>query len=277
MNTKMRYAIKLFYVGMNYHGFQRQPNLATIEGELLGVLKELKIIEDIKKARYVAASRTDRGVSAISQVISFSSAQVPIIPLINKSLPKDIRMWAISEVPEEFNPRKEAIYKHYRYIIPYDGENLEEMTKGASLLEGTHDFQKLSKPDTKDNTTCTLLEAELQKQDKFIVFDFKGKRFLWKMVRKIVTALLHIGRGTMALDELKMLLDSSGSTSRDLQPASSHGLILHNIEYLFPFVINRIVLEEIRKYLQKAIKEYRARTRVHQSFLNAFNSLQSEE
>jgi len=273
----MRYAIKLFYIGMNYHGFQRQPDLVTIEGELLRVIKELKIIEDLKKAKYVAASRTDKEVSAISQVISFSSTQVPIIPLINKSLPKDIKMWAISEVPEEFNPRKEAIYKHYKYIMPYDGENLEEMTKGASLLEGTHNFQKLSKPDKKDNTICTLLEVELRKQDNFIVFDFKGKRFLWKMVRKIVTALLHIGRGTMTLEELKMLLDPSGSTSRDVQPASSRGLILHNIEYPFSFVINRIVLEEIRKYLEQVTNDYRTKTRVHQSFLNAFNSLQLEK
>ena len=272
----MRYAIKLFYIGMNYHGFQRQPDLVTIEGELLRVIKELKIIEDLKEAKYVAASRTDKEVSAISQVISFSSTQVPIIPLINQSLPKDIKMWAISEVPEEFNPRKEAIYKHYKYIMPYDGENLEEMIKGVSVLEGTHDFQKLSKPDKKNNTICTLLEVELQKQGKFIVFDFKGKRFLWKMVRKIVTALLHIGKGTMTLEELSMLLDPS-ATSRDIQPASSRGLVLYNIEYPFSFDISKIALEEIRKYLEQVTKDYRTRTQVHQSFLNTFNSLQLEK
>lgn len=273
----MRYAIKLFYIGLNYHGFQRQPDLSTIEGELLRVLKKLKIVEDLRKARYVSASRTDREVSAVSQVVSFSSAQTPIIPLINSLLPKDIKTWAISEVPEKFNPRKEAIYKHYRYIIPYDGENLDEMIKGASLLEGTHDFQKLSKPNKKDNTICTLLEVKLQKQGDFVVFDFKGKRFLWKMIRKIVTTLLHIGKGIMPLEELRTLLNPSSSPTKDVQPASSRGLILYNIEYPFSFAINRIALEEIREYLRQVARDYQIRMRVHQTFLSAFSSLRMEE
>lgn len=273
----MRYAVRLFYIGTNYHGFQRQPGLATIEGELLRVLKELKIIEDPRKARYAAASRTDKEVSAVSQVVSFSSAQTPKIPRINSLLPKDIKIWAISNVPEEFNPRKEAMYKHYRYIKPYDGENLDEMIKGTSLLEGTHDFQKLSKPDKKDNTICTLSEVKLQKQGDFVVFDFKGKRFLWKMIRKIVTVLLRIGKGTMPPEELRTLLNPSNSIGKDVQPASSRGLILYDIEYPFSFTIDKIALEEIREYMKEVTRDYQTRTLVYQTFLGAFSSLKLEE
>jgi len=69
----MRIALKIAYIGTEYHGYQIQPNVPTIEKELFGTLEELKIITDPKSARYTGSGRTDAGVHALEQVIAFDT------------------------------------------------------------------------------------------------------------------------------------------------------------------------------------------------------------
>ena len=85
-------ALKVAYIGTHFHGFQRQPNLKTVEGEILNALKKADLIDNIKNSGYSIAGRTDRGVHALGNVIAFRTDGEVIINHINDFLPQNIRI-----------------------------------------------------------------------------------------------------------------------------------------------------------------------------------------
>ena len=121
-----RYAVKFAYLGRNYHGFQRQKgSVQTVEGVIIDVLKQLKIINNVKEAQYNAAGRTDRGVHALGQVVAFDSLREAIhLGEINQLLPEDIYAWGITKVESEFSARRNATRRTYRYYITYSNEKI---------------------------------------------------------------------------------------------------------------------------------------------------------
>ncbi|MEQ8226418.1 MAG: tRNA pseudouridine(38-40) synthase TruA, partial [Candidatus Eremiobacterota bacterium] len=84
-------ALKIAYLGTDYYGFQRQPGLTTVEGEILSALEELDVVEDMDNCSFQIAGRTDRGVHALGNVISFLTEGRVIINQINDVLPRSIR------------------------------------------------------------------------------------------------------------------------------------------------------------------------------------------
>ena len=90
-----RTALKIGYIGTNFHGFQRQPNLRTVEEELIYHLRKLDYIDDLKKSRFRIAGRTDAGVHSLGNVISFQSEKEVRVNEINNSLPDDIQILAL--------------------------------------------------------------------------------------------------------------------------------------------------------------------------------------
>ena len=115
MNMK-RTALKIAYVGTHFHGFQRQPNVRTVEEELIYHLRKLEYIDDLKDSRFRIAGRTDAGVHALGNVISFQSEKEVRINQINHSLPDDIQIIAQAPVRFGFKPRY-AEMRWYRYIL----------------------------------------------------------------------------------------------------------------------------------------------------------------
>jgi tRNA pseudouridine38-40 synthase len=109
-------ALKVAYIGTDFHGFQRQPDHRTVESELISALREVNLIDDLKDCGYAIAGRTDRGVHALGNVISFRTEGDVRINHINDLLPKSIRILAIAGVRFGFKPRY-AQSRHYRYII----------------------------------------------------------------------------------------------------------------------------------------------------------------
>ena len=104
-----RTALKIGYIGSNFHGFQRQPDLRTVEEELIYHLRKLDYIDDLKKSRFRIAGRTDAGVHALGQVANFkTNSQIPIEKFaiaINSRLKKSIVIKKAEEVDERFHSR----------------------------------------------------------------------------------------------------------------------------------------------------------------------------
>jgi len=151
---KSRYIFKFYYIGSKkYHGSQRQPDYLTVEECLLNALKERKYIKDEKKSGFEVASRTDKYVSARGSTFSFVTEKKPILMEINAALPKNIGIWGYSKVPNDFYSRYNALYRHYKYIVPYSinfrrnitSNNLNKMIKACKTFEGRHDFSNFSK------------------------------------------------------------------------------------------------------------------------------------
>ncbi|MFQ6130363.1 MAG: tRNA pseudouridine(38-40) synthase TruA [Candidatus Hadarchaeaceae archaeon] len=225
----MRYAFLIAYDGSRYFGFVRQPGRLTVEAELLRTFERHGLYRKLKEARYRVAARTDRGVSAIGQVVALDVYGEPNQRELNATLPQDIAVLAAARVKPDFNPRTQAQSKHYRYVCEAPpGFDLSLARRAARLLEGTHDFKQFCKHEVGRSTSGELGHASVRGQ-KTLSFDFTARAFLWQQVRRMVGALLAVGTGKLGLDEFKRMLE--GRAKQAMRPVSAEGLILVGIRY----------------------------------------------
>ncbi len=225
----MRACLLLAYDGSNYSGFARQPGAPTIEGQLLEALQLTGLVSDFKSARCQVAGRTDRGVSAVGQVVAVSITHEPDVDELNAVLPADIAVLGWSLVPSRFNPRKEALSKHYRYVCaPPSDLDFQLVKKAVKMFEGPHDFRCFCKREKGKSTFATISFASCH-MNEGLVFDFVAPFFLWQQVRRMVEALLELGRGVVGEEWLRLALD--GNAPRSFRPAPADGLFLARVTF----------------------------------------------
>ena len=231
-NSMVKTAFKLAYIGTDYYGFQRQPNLPTVEGELLRAFKMAGIYDDPQSSDYSIAGRTDRGVHAMGNVVSLNTYKEVSINQINYYLPPNIQIIGMAQVPSGFKPRY-ANYRHYKYILgsfpdQEDSMDLDIIQEASKLMEGVHNFQNFSKRSERV-AERKVYSVEVIKTDENLVFDVIGESFLWNMVRKMVTVLTMIGNNELTLNELELLFNPDIPSS--ITPVPSEGLILMDVVY----------------------------------------------
>ena len=226
----VRYAFMVAYDGARYFGFVRQPGQTTVEAELLRVFRQYGLYRQLKEAKYRVAARTDRGVSAIGQIVALDVLKEPMLQELNAALPEDIAVLTAVEVKPNFNPRTQALSKHYRYVCeapPAFG--LSTARQAAKLLEGIHDLRHFCKHEHGKSTAGELKYARVRKQKQILVFDFIAPAFLWQQVRRMVWAVLAIGTGKLGLDEFENMIE--GWAKQAARPASAEGLFLVSVRY----------------------------------------------
>lgn len=222
-------AFRVAYIGTDYHGFQIQPKLRTVEGEILRALRKLGIIKDKRSSRFSYASRTDAGVHALSQVVAFRTESHLAEPrVINSELPEDIRFYARAEAPENFNARRDAIYKRYRYYLYSENLDIKEMREASKLFIGEHDFRNFSS-ERETNTVRKVHSVEIRLEPPFAIIDICADSFLYNMARKMITALKMVGEGKRTKEWISELL--SLSSSEGIPSAPPQGLILEEVRY----------------------------------------------
>lgn len=245
-----RIRIDLAYDGTEYHGWQVQPGLRTIQGELEAAVSGL----EGSQVGVDGSGRTDAGVHALAQVAAFSiSNPIPEANLrkaLNRVLPRDIRVNQVEEVHAEFHPRFDAKAKTYEYRIfreevcpPFERRyvlhhpyplNERRMISVAPLLEGEHDFSAFAASDEKDrlghSKVRRVFESRLAAGEHHLVYRIRGSGFLKHMVRNIVGVLIEVGKGNLDADGLRKRLEpNSGISAGPSVPAS--GLFLIGVEY----------------------------------------------
>jgi len=192
----------LEYDGTNYHGWQIQPDVPTVQGEVQRALK--KILR--QKITVISAGRTDAGVHAKGQVINFrvslSFSPHQLMAALNSILPQDIRVRKVKEVTDKFHSRYSACYKIYRYLIynhsplpPWFRNftwwitsplNCELMRKAASYLIGRHDFSSFQNQGSPCSSPLRNLEKiKIARKGSLISILIKADGFLYKMARNI--------------------------------------------------------------------------------------------
>jgi tRNA pseudouridine38-40 synthase len=234
----MRVAIKFAYDGTSFHGYQRQPDVRTVEGEIIRCLKKAKIIDNLERSRFGSGSRTDAGVSALGNVLAFDTdfEANRIIPAHN-AYSRDVWFHSIAEVDDDFNPRI-AKCRWYRYHLRR-GESDERLRKAASVFVGEHDFVSFTK--AKNNTTRRVDSIDLKQEKDFTVIDIKGRSFLWQMVRRIVAAMDQFERGELDLGTVR---DALSGVKSDFGIAPPEPLFLMDVVYDFDF---RTETSQLRK------------------------------
>ncbi|MDV0446318.1 tRNA pseudouridine synthase A [Methanosarcinaceae archaeon Ag5] len=229
----MKIALKIGYEGTAFFGSQIQPELRTVEGELLKALKEAGAIEDVESADLSSAGRTDTGVHAFSQIVSFYTVNpgLAIPRVINSKLPRDVWAWAYAEVPDDFDPRRHAVRRKYRYILSGDYD-ISKMREAAKLILGEHDFANFAKKDKKNprSTVRRIEKLDIRVGTGIIRVDIEANAYLWNMIRKIVTALTLVGSGLRPVDWIEQMLDAD-NYEEGIEPAPAVGLVFMDIWY----------------------------------------------
>jgi len=210
--------LKFAYDGTKFHGFQRQLDEITVEGEIIKVLKKFGYDTDIK-----SASRTDRGVSALGNVIKINADEPErLIGILNSHL-KHIYFYGYSEM--DVNPRH-AIMRWYRYHLPDFGYDMERMQNCANVFIGEHDFRHFTKE--KEKTVLSIYSINVQKFCNVIAVDFKAQRYVWNLIRRIVAAIIKCAEGVKFDDDIFEKPNNFGL-------APPEPLILMDVKYGFPF------------------------------------------
>ena len=240
-----RTALKIGYIGTNFHGFQRQPNVRTVEEELIYHLRKLDYIDDLKKSRFRIAGRTDAGVHSLGNVISFQSEKEVRVNEINNSLPDDIQILAKAPVRYAFKPRY-AQMRQYRYFL-FQDLDIDKLNEVAEIFKGTHNFTNFTKRFQKtttrtiDDIKITKVELDDYHKRDFpnlhdtiapIFVDIYGESFLWNMVRKMMRVFVDVAQDRMSMDDVRDLLNPPEDSPRaSIKVMEAEYLILMDIQY----------------------------------------------
>jgi len=275
--AQQRYALKIFYLGDNYIGFQKQVTNNTIQGNIIQALKECGILDDEIKANFGYSGRTDRYVHSLGQVVAFNSFKRIIIREINSYLPRDIKFYAISKVDLSFKPRFDAKYRHYRYITYEEDLDIPLMKEASKEFLGKHDFKILSRGPHSDNTVREIYNIKIQEFDNSLVYiDIIGQSFLHEMVRRISDVLLRIGNHNLEISLVKEYLNPFSNKNLKVRaaPIKNNGdLILINCEYGLKFEYDNYTINHIKNLFIERIKNNYIENLTNKIILDHFNQI----
>jgi tRNA pseudouridine38-40 synthase len=245
-----RLALLLEYDGTAYGGSQYQENAPTVQGTLERALSRLTS----EPIRVALAGRTDAGVHARGQVASFLTGSRHSVETFvrgtNALLPADISVQAAAEVPPDFNPRRDAVRRWYRYTL-YLGRSrsalmrnrawhvaerldLPAMSTAAGFLAGSHDFAAFAPPSEarRGSTRREVFRAAVTQSagECLVHVDIEANAFLQRMVRRIVAALVEVGSGKRTSAEFRGLIEGARPGAA-AATAPARGLCLMRVRY----------------------------------------------
>ena len=194
----MRIAVKFAYDGSKFSGYARQPRLKTVERELINSLFQHGFIEDAKKSCFRSASRTDKGVSALGNVVVFNTdfTRADMLQKLNGDL-TDIIVYGTACVDAEFYPRY-AKQRSYRYYLKKNNSlDVEKALSVASYFTGEHNFSNFARVEEFKDPIRIIDNVVVNEQNDFLIVDFYAQTFLWHQIRKIISAVEKIGSGKL--------------------------------------------------------------------------------
>ncbi len=236
----------LEYDGTAFHGFQWQPGLPTIQGALEEALRRVAVLE----GPLYAAGRTDAGVHARGQVVSFRARlkveEERLPSALNSLLPPDIVVREGGEAPDDFHARRSALAREYAYYVQVGGPPspfmrryvhhhrgaLDEgrMREALRALTGVHDFAAFCRREEGKSTLREVHEAELEAVCGLLRIRVKADAFAWMMMRMLCGALLEVGRGRWDVEGFRKAL-ASGERPHHAPTLPPRGLFLERVYY----------------------------------------------
>ena len=240
------YRIDLRYDGTGFVGYARQPGARTVQSEV-----EEALFHHTGEVGTVVAGRTDAGVHAHGQVVSFAVDRTldtaKVARSLNKQLGAEIVVVDLTEALEGFDARFRATARSYRYLIQNGGApdpalrlyawhvrnelSVDAMNSTVAPLCGTHDFASFCRPAPGRRTERTVRSAQWTRESQGLVrFDITASSFCHQMVRSIVDLCVHVGLGKARSDVMPGILAAKDrNAGRGAAPA--HGLTLMSVSY----------------------------------------------
>ncbi|MBI4716225.1 MAG: tRNA pseudouridine(38-40) synthase TruA [Planctomycetes bacterium] len=237
------------YDGTDFHGWQRQPGLRTVQGELENALQHV-VRHPVELA---GSGRTDAGVHALGHVSNFmtecSLDPARLQAALTSRLPEDLAVLAVREVPLEFHATQSALSKLYRYRIHHSPIppvarllqrymfhcwtplDVEAMRDAAGHFVGEMDFSAMTpKAVVRESFVRRVLHCEVAREGEEIRIDVEGNGFLYHQVRTMAGTLVEVGRGRWRPEAVAEIL-ASRDRNRGGPTMPAHGLCLHWVRY----------------------------------------------
>ena len=237
--------LEIEYDGTDFHGWQMQPKLRTVQGEIQEKLKTILRHE----VSLIGAGRTDVGVHALGQVANFMTdnplESEAILQGLNGLLHRDVVIKKAQEVDPDFHSRYSATSRAYEYRVCRRRSallrrrvwevlyslNIEEMAKATEHIKGEHDFSSFCVAESaKENNACAVTEATWEQSGDELIFKIEANRFLHTMVRSLVGTLVEVGRGYFSVADFVNIMKAKDR--RKAGPtAPACGLYLVEVKY----------------------------------------------
>ena len=233
-------AFRLAYDGRPFYGFQRQPDVPTVEGTLFEALRSLSVLSadaDCPEG-YAAAGRTDAGVSAVAQTVAVECPDWLSPRALNSELPGTIRAWASADVGSDFHATHHAVRRVYTYYLhapqqadrSLDGRPPVDDKRAAIALDGLcgfHEFHNLT-PD--NHGTQRGISGRITRDGAWLVLEFAGGGFARELVRRLVSVVRIVATGERPADWIDELLGPDPVDPRP-PPAPAEPLLLSGVRY----------------------------------------------
>jgi len=247
-----RRAYRVAYDGRAYHGFQRQPDVPTVEDALLDALRALGVCpDDGTPPGWAAAGRTDAGVSAVAQTVAFDAPGWLSPAAFTSELPADVWVWADAAVPAGFHATHDATDREYTYHLhaPLGAVDDARARETLARLAGEHDFHNLT-PD--DEGTVRDLETGLERDGEFLRVRLRADGFPRQLVRRVVSLVAERARGESPEGRVDRVLSPEPlSGPEGVPPAPAEPLVLVDVSYRVSFEGNDRVLSEAREWFER--------------------------
>ena len=253
-------AYRIAYDGEPYHGFQRQPDVATVGGEILTALARLGVTDGGVPDGYAAAGRTDAGVSALAQTVAFDAPEWLTPAAFNSELPADVRAWASADVSPEFHATHDAREREYVYHLYGPGVDDERAREAAGELAGAHDFSNLTPDET---GTERDLAIDVRRDRPFLVCTLRAGGFCRQLVRRVVGLLDEVASERAPPPKVeRVLADEPLDGPEGVAPVPPAPLVLTAIDYGIDFAVDEDARESARTVFSERHAERLAGARV---------------
>jgi tRNA pseudouridine38-40 synthase len=239
--------LTLCYDGADFHGWQRQPGLRTVQGVLEDAIESLTQV----RSSATASGRTDAGVHALGQVAHFFTASEHRPEIFHKALnallPGDLRVLSVADMPQAFHATLDARSKRYRYVIdngavanPFQRRyvwhvfhhlDAASMRRAGGFLVGRHDFRSFETDwPNRTSSVRTILDLDVARTENMVSIEVEADGFLYNMVRAIAGTLVLVGAGKRPESWVEQVLHA-GSRVEAGPTAPPQGLFLVKVRY----------------------------------------------
>ncbi|GAA0206647.1 tRNA pseudouridine(38-40) synthase TruA [Halobaculum roseum] len=229
-----RRAYRVAYDGRPFFGFQRQPDVPTVEDALLDALRALDVFghDADTPPGYAAAGRTDRGVSAVRQTVALDAPEWLTPRAFSSELPAGVRVWAAADVPADFHATHDAARRTYRYHLHAPGADRDRARDAAAALSGEHDVHNLTSEPRGRKTRRDLSVSVAAAGDDFLTLTVAAGGFPREFVRRVATVVRGVAVGDTGLDRVDEVLGEEPlSGARGVAPAAPDPLVLADVSY----------------------------------------------
>jgi tRNA pseudouridine38-40 synthase len=258
-------AYRVAYDGRAYHGYQRQPDVPTVEDALLNALEEAGLDFEGTPDGWAAAGRTDAGVSALAQTVAFDAPEWLDPRAFTARLPEDVHVWASASVPGDFHATHDAKRREYTYFLHAPEPAPDRAAEIEAALSGEHDFHNLAADEA---GTVRDLTIESEREGPFRVIRVSTDGFPRQLVRRLVAVYDRVRRGQADLDFLERVLGPDTLPGPEgVEPAPPDPLVLTDVAYDVSFSSDPEAVEMAAGRIEDRIRRDRARAAVGETVL----------